>query len=57
MKKEDKSVDFYEENGTLVMTKEHHIRRGYCCESGCRHCPYGFLRVADEQNNTTTTKE
>ncbi|MDP5027596.1 MAG: DUF5522 domain-containing protein, partial [Flavobacterium sp.] len=16
--------------------------RGYCCKSGCRHCPYGF---------------
>jgi hypothetical protein len=18
------------------------FKRGYCCKSGCRHCPYGF---------------
>ncbi|MHB2008182.1 MAG: DUF5522 domain-containing protein, partial [Acidobacteriaceae bacterium] len=21
-----------------------HRKRGYCCQSGCRHCPYGFLK-------------
>lgn len=30
--------DFYEENGRKVMTEEYHIKRGYCCGSGCRHC-------------------
>ncbi len=30
------------EDGYLVFTAEYHLRRGYCCESGCRHCPYGF---------------
>jgi hypothetical protein len=25
-----------------VMTALTLIERGYCCESGCRHCPYGF---------------
>lgn len=29
-------------NGLLVFTALHHRRRGKCCESGCRHCPYGF---------------
>ena len=23
-----------------VFTAEFLARRGYCCESGCRHCPY-----------------
>ncbi|HSL72830.1 MAG TPA: DUF5522 domain-containing protein [Ilumatobacteraceae bacterium] len=23
-----------------VFTAEFLVRRGYCCESGCRHCPY-----------------
>ena len=23
-----------------VFTSEFLARRGYCCESGCRHCPY-----------------
>lgn len=32
--------DFYIENGIKVMTEEYHIRRGYCCGSGCRHCAY-----------------
>jgi hypothetical protein len=33
--------DFYWEAGLMVMTAEYLRRRGYCCESGCRHCPYG----------------
>jgi hypothetical protein len=28
------------ENGFKVMKEEYHIKRGYCCGSGCRHCPY-----------------
>jgi hypothetical protein len=32
--------DFYMENGRKVMTEEYHIRRGYCCGSACRHCPF-----------------
>jgi len=34
--------DFYWENGLMVFTKTYHLR-GICCQSGCRHCPYGFL--------------
>ena len=32
--------DFYVENGLLVYTAAYHLKRGYCCGSGCRHCPY-----------------
>jgi len=32
--------DFYEEGPALVFTEQYHRRRGYCCENGCRHCPY-----------------
>lgn len=32
--------DFYVENGLYVFTAEFLLRRGYCCGSGCRHCPY-----------------
>ncbi len=32
--------DFYFEHGLMVFTAAHHLRRGYCCGSGCRHCPY-----------------
>jgi len=32
--------DFYLEGAYVVFTAAYHLRRGYCCESGCRHCPY-----------------
>ncbi len=35
-------IDYYLENGNLVFTKWYHLKRGYCCENGCRHCPYGY---------------
>jgi hypothetical protein len=33
--------DYYFEGAFIVFTERYHLRRGYCCESGCRHCPYG----------------
>ncbi len=32
--------DYYLEGGAMVFTSRFLQRRGYCCESGCRHCPY-----------------
>ena len=32
--------DFYLEGGRMVFTAAYHLRRGYCCGSQCRHCPY-----------------
>jgi len=32
--------DWYFENGLLVYTAAYHLKRGSCCGSGCRHCPY-----------------
>jgi hypothetical protein len=32
--------DWYFENGLLVYTAAYHLQRGFCCGSGCRHCPY-----------------
>ncbi len=32
--------DFYWEGPYLVFTAAYHLRRGFCCSSGCRHCPY-----------------
>lgn len=36
--------DYYFENGFMVFTELYHRKRGYCCKSGCRHCPYGFKK-------------
>lgn len=32
--------DFYYENGLMVFTAAYHLKRGTCCNSGCRHCPF-----------------
>jgi|KBSSwiStaDraftv2_1062776.scaffolds.fasta_scaffold1142685_2 hypothetical protein len=33
-------LDYYLEDGLFVFTAAFLRKRGYCCESGCRHCPY-----------------
>lgn len=43
-------VDFYMENGFMVFTAVYLKKRGFCCRSGCRHCPYGFVREDGRKN-------
>lgn len=46
-------LHFYYQNGYIVFTEYYHILRGYCCHSGCRHCAYGYGKVA---KNSTVAK-
>ncbi|MDA9127493.1 DUF5522 domain-containing protein [Flavobacteriaceae bacterium] len=33
--------DFYlTPEGYRCFTAQYHLKRGYCCDSNCRHCPY-----------------
>lgn len=32
--------DFYYEGPYLVFTAAYLLKRGYCCNCNCRHCPY-----------------
>jgi Family of unknown function (DUF5522) len=41
-------IDYYIEDGLMVLTAQYLRDRGYCCTSGCRHCPYGFEREDTE---------
>ncbi len=36
--------DYYIDNGLYVFTAQYLQERGYCCQSGCRHCPYGYKK-------------
>ena len=37
------SEDYYfTPEGYKVFTAKYLLRRGHCCQSGCRHCPYGY---------------
>jgi hypothetical protein len=33
-------IDYYFEDGLMVLTRKYLLDRGFCCDSGCRHCPY-----------------
>jgi hypothetical protein len=49
--------DYYMEEGRLVFTSEFLLQRGYCCGSGCRHCPYNIITSSDggkEKNKKET---
>jgi hypothetical protein len=41
--------DSYYDGPYLVFTEQYHLRRGWCCKSGCRHCPYGFAKTHAEE--------
>jgi hypothetical protein len=46
--------NFYLENGKVVFTEEHHIKRGFCCQSKpkkCRHCPYPINENISSNND------
>ncbi len=32
--------DYYFEGPLMVFTAAYHLKRGTCCGSACRHCPY-----------------
>ena len=36
----EREKDYYMEGEAFVFTGSYLLRRGYCCGSGCRHCPY-----------------
>ncbi len=38
-------LDYYMDGPYLVFTAAYHLKRGYCCASRCRHCPYGNAPV------------
>jgi len=48
--------DYYLDHGLMVLTARYHLLRGYCCDQGCRHCPFEELpkESTDAESNETT---
>jgi hypothetical protein len=52
MKELIEGIDFYfSEDGLMVLTEKYHLDRGYCCGSGCRHCPFNYDRVPEPRRS------
>jgi hypothetical protein len=32
--------DYLFEDGLMILTAGFLLKRGYCCQNGCRNCPY-----------------
>ena len=45
------------ETGYRVLTALAHVRRGYCCGSGCRHCPYDQVNVPEDQPSRRSSRK
>ena len=45
---ENEDEDYYFDGPYLVFTEKYHLKRGFCCQSSCRHCPYGFAKSNPE---------
>ncbi|MFT6069700.1 MAG: hypothetical protein ACJAT2_001519 [Bacteriovoracaceae bacterium] len=38
---------YFNEDGLMVMTEAYLLKKGHCCQSGCKHCPYGYSQKVD----------
>jgi len=45
---------YYSEDGYIVFTEKYHLKRGHCCKSGCKHCPYGYDPKTGQFKNSGT---
>ena len=50
-------MDYYIDDGLFVMTEHFLLSQGYCCESDCRHCAYGFANDGQNKNARVITDE
>lgn len=49
--------DYYlNKDGLLVFTEKFLLARGYCCGSGCLHCPYNYDAVAEPKRSELLKK-
>jgi len=48
--------DYYWEGKLMVFTARYLRARGYCCDSGCRHCPYSLGGGLNKEKQSTDTQ-
>lgn len=51
------NVDYYFENGLMVLTGHFLKKRGYCCKNGCRHCPFQKTEKEPKEKTEEKTEE
>ena len=36
----NKDEYYHSIEGYIIFTEKYHLKRGYCCNNNCKHCPY-----------------
>jgi hypothetical protein len=44
--------DYVFENGLMILTAHFLLKRGYCCNNGCRNCPYKLENHKNSQQKS-----
>ena len=42
---------YYSDLGYIIFTEKYLLKRGYCCQNGYKHCPYGFNKKTGKFEN------
>jgi len=48
----DKTDYYMSPEGFMIFTEKYHLKRGYCCKSSCKHCPYAYDEKTDKIKKT-----
>ncbi|MBS1496667.1 MAG: hypothetical protein JSU03_10190 [Bacteroidetes bacterium] len=46
---------YYNDEGLMVLTEVFHLKKGYCCGNGCKHCPYHYQNVPEPKRSELLT--
>jgi len=46
----EEGIDYYLEKGKIIYTEHYLKKRGICCGSGCRHCPFNPAHTKANKN-------
>jgi hypothetical protein len=47
---------YFNEDGYIVLTEKYHLKKGYCCGNGCRHCPFHYDAVPEPKRSELIKK-
>lgn len=42
---------YFNEEGYVVLTEKYHLKKGFCCGNGCKHCPYLYIAVPEPRRS------
>lgn len=48
---------YYTQEGLMVLTEVYLLKKGTCCNNGCRHCPYKDKEEKKEEENLSSTSD